>query len=68
MSTVCPAPLLLSLVHLNVRYIEGINIKTFDLCSREIPIISITLRKQIALTGHRIIADLSIALCILEKI
>ena len=31
MSTVCPAPLLLSLVYLNVRHIQCINVKTFDL-------------------------------------
>ena len=31
MSTVGPAPLLLSLVYLNVRHIQGIDIKTFDL-------------------------------------
>ena len=31
MSTVGPATLLLSLVYLNVRHIQGIDIKTFDL-------------------------------------
>ena len=31
MSTVCTTPLLLSLVHLNVGYDEGINIQSFHL-------------------------------------
>jgi hypothetical protein len=34
MSTVGPASLFLSLVHLNVRNVEGINIQTLDLCCR----------------------------------
>lgn len=45
MSTVGPAPLLLGLVHLNVRHVEGVDIKTFDLqCSitQIISIINIT--------------------------
>jgi hypothetical protein len=31
MSTVGPTPLLLGLVHLDVRYVESINIQTFNL-------------------------------------
>ena len=67
MSTVSPAPLLLSLVHLNMRHIERIDIQALNLQEEKNTLNNHAVYKESSHNEAKV-TYFSIALCILEKI
>jgi hypothetical protein len=68
MSTVGTKPLLLCLVHLDVRYVESINIQTLHLEHFKYRILVKTEAEQDTKKGKAEVTYLSITLSILEQI